>query len=135
MFLLNMVLPLAVHLHCLHDFSVSPQAPWVFELIGTWFGLGLGGLGTKGLGPGLDNSCKSPLTWIKIKLNPLKEGAPSCCCCLDLPNQLFHHPSSLSSLITSPSQSLICALSSLSTHRYTDKDRYTSLLYLKRKHI
>ena len=29
-------------------------ARWVFELIGTWLGLGLGGFGTKGLGPGLD---------------------------------------------------------------------------------
>ena len=25
------------------------------HLLGTWLGLGLGGLGTKGLGPGLDN--------------------------------------------------------------------------------
>ena len=33
----------------------QPQGPWVFELIGTWLGLGQGGLGTKGFGPGLDN--------------------------------------------------------------------------------
>ena len=26
---------------------------WVLDLFGTWFGLGLGGSGTKGLGPGL----------------------------------------------------------------------------------
>ena len=42
-----------------HDFSVSPS-PLVtnlgFELGWTGLGLGLGGLGTKGLGPGLDNS-------------------------------------------------------------------------------
>ena len=40
------------------DFSVSPSplgTYWVFELILTWLGLGLGGFGTKGLGPGLDN--------------------------------------------------------------------------------
>ena len=42
----------------LNDFSVSPSpfgTNWVLELIGTWMGLGLGGFGTKGLGPGLDN--------------------------------------------------------------------------------
>ena len=40
------------------DFNVSPSplvTNWVFELIGTWLGLGLGGLGTTGLGPGLGN--------------------------------------------------------------------------------
>ena len=37
-----------------HDFSVSPS-PLGFELGLTGLGLGLGGLGTKGLGPGLDN--------------------------------------------------------------------------------
>ena len=36
----------------LQYFSVRPR---VFEFIETWLGLGLGGLGTKGLGPGLDN--------------------------------------------------------------------------------
>ena len=30
----------------------------VLDLIGTWFGLGLGGLGTKSLGTGLDNKAK-----------------------------------------------------------------------------
>ena len=37
------------------DFSVKPttlRTNVVFELIGTWLGLGLGGLGTKVLGPG-----------------------------------------------------------------------------------
>ena len=29
---------------------------WVLELIGTWLGLGLGGFGTKGFGPVLDNN-------------------------------------------------------------------------------
>ena len=41
-----------------HDFSVSPSpfgTNWVFELGWTGFGLGLGGLETKGLGTGLDN--------------------------------------------------------------------------------
>ena len=36
-----------------HDFSVSPSpfgTSWVFELSWTRLGLGLGGLGTKGLG-------------------------------------------------------------------------------------
>ena len=28
---------------------------WVLVLIGTWLGFGLGDLGAKGLGPGLDN--------------------------------------------------------------------------------
>ena len=28
---------------------------WILELIRTWLGLGLGYLGTGGLGPGLDN--------------------------------------------------------------------------------
>ena len=44
-----------------HDFSVSPRplgTYWVFELIGTFLGMGLGwgfgDLGTKGLGPGLE---------------------------------------------------------------------------------
>ena len=39
-------------------FYCQPQAPfgtdWVLELIGTLLGFGLRGLGTKGLGPGLD---------------------------------------------------------------------------------
>ena len=39
----------------LQHFSVSPLAPLVLDLIGTWMGLGLGGFGTKGLGTGLDN--------------------------------------------------------------------------------
>ena len=40
------------------DFSVSPSplgTNCFFELIGNWLGLGLGGLRTKGLGPGLGN--------------------------------------------------------------------------------
>ena len=40
------------------DFSVSPRplgTNWGFELGWTGLGLGLGGLGTKGLGPWLDN--------------------------------------------------------------------------------
>ena len=42
----------------LWHFSVSSRPYWFFDLIGTWLGLGLGGLGTKGkgLGTGLDNS-------------------------------------------------------------------------------
>ena len=43
---------------CLQDLSVSPiplTTNWIFELIGTWFGLSLGGIGTNGLGLGLDN--------------------------------------------------------------------------------
>ena len=42
----------------LQDFSVSPSplgTHWVFELIRTWLGLGLGGLGSKGFGSVLDN--------------------------------------------------------------------------------
>ena len=42
----------------LQDFSVSPSplgTNWVFELIRTWLGLDLGGLGTRGLGTGLCN--------------------------------------------------------------------------------
>ena len=46
---------------CLQDFSLSPWplgTYWVFELIGTFLGMGLGwgfgDLGTKGLGPGLE---------------------------------------------------------------------------------
>ena len=41
-----------------HDFSVSPSplgTNLVFELGCTGLGLGLGGIGTKGLWPGLDN--------------------------------------------------------------------------------
>ena len=40
------------------DFIVRPRPlgpNWVFVLIRTCLGLGLGGMGTKGLGPGLDN--------------------------------------------------------------------------------
>ena len=40
----------------LPDFSVSPiplGTNWVLELIGTWFGLGLGGLGLRVWGQGL----------------------------------------------------------------------------------
>ena len=43
---------------CLNDFSVSPSPLWTnlcFELGLNGSGLGLGGLGTKDLGPGLDN--------------------------------------------------------------------------------
>ena len=43
----------------LQHYSVSPSPLGTnlgFEIIGTWLGLGLGGLGTKGLGPGLDNT-------------------------------------------------------------------------------
>ena len=54
MFSLNMVNYPMSHVH----------APWVFELIGTGLGSRLRGLGTKGLGPGLDNlvklACDSP---------------------------------------------------------------------------
>ena len=45
----------------LQDFSISPNPPawagtnWVFELGRTGLSLGQGGLGTKGLGLGLDN--------------------------------------------------------------------------------
>ena len=35
----------------------------VLDLIGTWLGLGLGGLGTKGLGTGLDNLTTSNADW------------------------------------------------------------------------
>ena len=41
------------------DFSVSPSligSYRVIEFSGTWLGLVLLGLGTKGFGPGLDNS-------------------------------------------------------------------------------
>ena len=38
----------------LQDFR-SLVTDWVLELNGTWLVLGLGGLGTKGLGTGLDN--------------------------------------------------------------------------------
>ena len=46
----------------IQDFSVSPSplgTNWVSELIGTWLGLSLGGLGTKGLGTVLDNYQKN----------------------------------------------------------------------------
>ena len=33
----------------------QPQSLLVLDLIGTWLGLGQGGLGTKGLGTGFDN--------------------------------------------------------------------------------
>ena len=36
-------------------FYCQPQSPLVLDLIRTWFGLGLGGFGTNGLGTGLDN--------------------------------------------------------------------------------
>ena len=42
----------------IEDFSVSPSLlgnNLVLELIGTWLGFGLGGFGTKTLGPGLNN--------------------------------------------------------------------------------
>ena len=39
-------------------FSCKPQSLLVLDLIGTWLGLGPGGLGTKGLGTGLDNLLK-----------------------------------------------------------------------------
>ena len=42
----------------LQDFNVSPSlfgTNWVFELNGTWLGLDIGGFGTKGLGPVLNN--------------------------------------------------------------------------------
>ena len=34
----------------------------MFELIGTWLGLGLGGFEAKGLGPGLDNFVLMPVS-------------------------------------------------------------------------
>ena len=46
----------------LQHFSVSPRPLWTnwdFELGLTGLGLGLGSLGTKGLGPGLDNFKKA----------------------------------------------------------------------------
>ena len=49
---------LVVFVGGLQDFSASPSplgTNWAFELIGTWFGFGLGVFGTKGLGSGLDN--------------------------------------------------------------------------------
>ena len=84
------VLPLAVHLiilvgwipRCcsLQHFSVSPKPlDKVFELIKTWFGLSLGGLGTKGLGPVLDNFHEAayPHSKIPLKLGSLALGKPS----------------------------------------------------------
>ena len=47
----------------------SPSPFWVLDLIGTWLGLGLGGVGTKGLGTGLDNSSHNldiPFTWLTM---------------------------------------------------------------------
>ena len=49
------------------DFSVSPSTlgtNWVFKLGWTGLGLGLGGLGTKGLGTGLDNLFLWTKFWI-----------------------------------------------------------------------
>ena len=47
--------------------SLSAPGPfgfnWVLELIGTWFGFGLGGFWTYGLGPGLDNNLANVLWW------------------------------------------------------------------------
>ena len=49
-----------------HKILVSALGPfgfkWVLDLFGTWLGLGLGlgGFGTKGLRPGLDNFWSSP---------------------------------------------------------------------------
>ena len=53
----------------LQDFSVSPRPLGtfgVFELIGTWLGLGLGALGLKDLGPGLDNFFPVLSLWLFI---------------------------------------------------------------------
>ena len=50
-----------VHVGGPQDFCVSPSplgTNWVFELNGIRLGLGLGGLRTKGLVPGLDNMMK-----------------------------------------------------------------------------
>ena len=38
-----------------YSFLCQPQSLLVLDLIGTWLGFGQGGLGTKGLGTGLDN--------------------------------------------------------------------------------
>ena len=50
-----------------YSILVSAPVPFSFslklkllDLIGTWFGFGQGGLGTKGLGTGLDNSAFTP---------------------------------------------------------------------------
>ena len=34
----------------------QPQSLWDFQTYWAWLGLDLGGFGTKGLGPGLDNN-------------------------------------------------------------------------------
>ena len=39
----------------IEDFSVSPSLLGTNLVIGTWLGFGLGGFGTKTLGPGLNN--------------------------------------------------------------------------------
>ena len=52
----------------LQDFSVSPSpldTNWVLELIWTWFWVGLGGFGTKGLGTGLDNFYSKIISYFK----------------------------------------------------------------------
>ena len=41
------------------DFSVCPSPLGVIRFVGTWLRLVLGGFGTKGLGPGLDNGSKN----------------------------------------------------------------------------
>ena len=61
-----------------HNFSDSPSPLGTnlsFELGWTGLGLGLGGLGTKSLGPGLDKSCATLLidTKLYVKILILRE--------------------------------------------------------------
>ena len=46
---------------------------WDFELIGTLLGLGLGGSGTKGLGPRLDFSPSPIRYWMPRFFNPQQQ--------------------------------------------------------------
>ena len=47
---------------------------WVLGLIGTWLGLGLGGFGTKGLGPGLDNYSRNLDLVISLRKKYLRDS-------------------------------------------------------------
>ena len=61
--------------HGPHDFSVSPSpfgTNFGFELGCTGLGLGLGGIGTKGLGPGLDKSFEKFCTSSSLGLRLVK---------------------------------------------------------------
>ena len=63
--------------------GLQPQSPLVLDLIGTWLGLGLGGLGTKGLGTGLDKNMDTQLLklimfFLNITWWPAS-CTPSCC--------------------------------------------------------